>query len=286
MRASQWASATADGDLDTLDTLLERLPVSLIATSRNNFKTCGPSEKLSDICASNKEDYDHFPVVDPTEDGRGTIIGILDVTPHAKAHASLLVSEVMWPLAEEHLIGSDASILEFVRDADHHRCRLVVSGCEISGLVSLADIQRLPVRAVLFAIITHLEGTMADAIRRAYDPVEVGIAKLRKPRRDVTYRRVEESKTHDAFVETLLCTQFCDKVTMLMEHKSFVWSKTKFEKELKKIQKLRDGVAHTNDYGATRVMAEQTCDTVRLMDKWIELLSNWQPAIELPSDID
>jgi hypothetical protein len=60
------------------------------------------------------------------------------------------VYEKMRHLSEANLIGADASILAFVRDADRHKCRLVVSGCEISGLVSLSDLQRLPVRAALF----------------------------------------------------------------------------------------------------------------------------------------
>jgi len=72
----------------------------------------------------------------------------------------------MWPLSEDDMIGADASIVAFVRDADRHKCRLVVSGCEINGLVSLSDLQKLPVRAALFTMVTHLEMVMANFIRR------------------------------------------------------------------------------------------------------------------------
>jgi hypothetical protein len=62
----------------------------------------------------------------------------------------------MRALPEENLIGADAGILSFVKGADRRGCRLVMSGAEISGLVSLSDLQKLPVRAtVLFALITH-----------------------------------------------------------------------------------------------------------------------------------
>ncbi len=275
MSAKHWASAAADSDLNTLDTLLERLPVNLIATHRADLKVCTLEETVVDVRARNKEGYDHFPVVNTGVANRNAIVGLLDVTLNANCDASLLVSEVMRPLAEENLIGSDASILAFIRDADHHRCRLVVSGREISGLVSLSDIQRLPVRATLFAMITHLEATMAEAIRRRYDSVEAGIAKLSDPRKEETYRCAEGAKIHNAFVDMLLCTQFCDKVTMVKKHKDFTWSKREFEVDLKEIQKLRDNVAHANDYGATSAMAEQTCKTVRLMDKWIDRLAKW-----------
>ena len=72
----------------------------------------------------------------------------------------------MNPLSEQLLIGADASILDFMMMADRQRCRLVVLESEISGLVSLSDLQRLPVRAALFALITQSEIKMADAIRR------------------------------------------------------------------------------------------------------------------------
>jgi hypothetical protein len=57
------------------------------------------------------------------------------------------VSARMSRLSDENLIGADASILTFVRNADRQKCRLVLSGLEISGLVSLSDLQRLPVWA-------------------------------------------------------------------------------------------------------------------------------------------
>ena len=41
-------------------------------------------------------------------------------------------------------------LLDFVRTADEHSCRLVVDGGRVTGLVSLSDIQKLPVRAALF----------------------------------------------------------------------------------------------------------------------------------------
>jgi len=47
--------------------------------------------------------------------------------------------------------GADASILDFVWDADTKPCRLVVSGSKIVGLASFHDLQKLPARAAPFA---------------------------------------------------------------------------------------------------------------------------------------
>ena len=47
-------------------------------------------------------------------------------------------------------------------------CRLVVSGTGIVGLVTLSDLQKLPVRAVLLALLTGLEISMSEAIEQVF----------------------------------------------------------------------------------------------------------------------
>ncbi|MBV5269366.1 MAG: hypothetical protein JZU55_04890, partial [Afipia sp.] len=74
----------------------------------------------------------------------------------------------MRPITEADLIGADAGILDFIRQADFSKFRFLVTGTEISGLVSLSDLQRLPVRAALFGVITHLEMVMTEVIRVKY----------------------------------------------------------------------------------------------------------------------
>jgi hypothetical protein len=44
--------------------------------------------------------------------------------------------------------------------------RLVVRGSRIEGIVTRGDVHKLPVRLRVFALVTHLEMTMAEHIRR------------------------------------------------------------------------------------------------------------------------
>ncbi len=114
----------------------------------------------------NQGGFDYFPVVECADAFPERVIGLVELAPFMHgATPRGCVRDQMRPLSEENLIGADASILAFIRNADQQECRLVVSGPEISGLVSLSDLQRLPVRAALFAMVTHLEITMAHAIR-------------------------------------------------------------------------------------------------------------------------
>ena len=179
----------------------------------------------------------------------------------------------MRPLSEENLIGADASILDFVRDADHQRCRLVVSGPDISGLVSLSDLQRLPVRAALFAIVTHLEITMTNWIRLEFNGRDDWLGGLSQGRREKVLKKVEEAKSGDAYIDTLLFTEFGDKVTIIKKGPNFAWGKTSFEDDLAKIQALRNSLAHASDYANTQAHARDVCKTVRLTDSWIKRLT-------------
>jgi hypothetical protein len=184
----------------------------------------------------------------------------------------------MRSLSEENLIGADASLLTFIRNADRQMCRLVVSGPKINGLVSLSDLQQLPVRAALFAMVTHLEITMAQAIRREFDESDGWMDRLSMERKSKVREKASVGKSEDTFVGAVLYTEFCDKVTIVRKSSNFRWSKTSFERDLDKVQSLRDDLAHANNYAASREAARQVCETVRLMDQWIEKLATWPAA--------
>jgi CBS domain-containing protein len=147
-----WASNPV-GDL-AIETLHKGLIVGLIATKRTDFVTCVEDEMLETVVErTRRHRFDYLPVTEHTAGGANTyerIVGLIEFASFMNgAKASGLIRDWMQRLSDENLIGADASILTFVRDADRQRCRLIVAGHEISGLVSLADLQRLPVRAAL-----------------------------------------------------------------------------------------------------------------------------------------
>lgn len=276
MRSRAWAARAADDPAATLATFQEMLPVRLIATERKALKTCRSDEKLSIVVARNHEGFDYFPVVECADGVPERIVGLvklvafmqgLDVEPQG------FVRDVMQQLSEENLIGADASLLTFIRSADRQMCRLVVSGLEINGLVSLSDLHRLPVRGALFAMVTHLEITLANAIRSEFDQSNGWIGRLSRARKCKVLKKIADAKSQDTFVEELLFTEFGDKVDIVKKSPDFRWSKTEFSADLRKIQLLRNDIAHANDYAASPEAAIQVCKTVRLMDQWIDRLA-------------
>jgi hypothetical protein len=70
------------------------------------------------------------------------------------------------------LVASDEPLKRFIPLLVESPYRLVVRGTRIEGIVTNSDVHKLPVRLLAFALVTHLEMTMADVIADA--PVAPG----------------------------------------------------------------------------------------------------------------
>lgn len=285
-----WSTpAIGDGSHRALTAYQESLAVGLIATPRAQFRTCQADELLHEVIRRHEgESFDHLPVVVDRTSRGSSVVGILALTDQQEAPGqSCAVRDCMAPLSEEHLVGADASILAFIREADAQPFRLVVSGGEIAGLVSISDLQRLPVRAALFAMVTHLELEMAETIRIAHPRHKDWIELLTPERAGKIEAEIQASTDADSLVDPLLFTQFGDKVGLLAKILDPTalgsLTKTRFRQDMHAIQDLRDRIAHANDYAATREDAGQTCVRVRALDEWIQFLSSQASAKTTPN---
>lgn len=235
------------------------LTVAMIQTPRAGLATCLASETAEAVNARNIERYDFLPVVEGE-----TIVGLFHAAASRdNAAAGMQIGDHAFPLSEDHVIGSDASILDFVVEADAKPCRLVFSGPRITGLVSLSDLQKLPVRAALFALITGFEITMIEAIRRSHPNEADWLAQLRTTRRNKVNDEIERSRRGDGHVDSLLFTQFCDKREIIVKSRFPGIEKQKLGGRFKRIEDLRNRLAHANDYAATPDQARQVCATIR-----------------------
>ena len=249
---------------DVFHALHAGLTVKLISTKRSQLMTCVPDETLSVVKARNTEPYDFLPVVVPGDGQQDQIIGLFDAARFFDGGPGEgRIEEHYAPLSEDYLIGADASILDFVLDVDKKPCRLVVSGPDIVGLVSLSDLQKLPVRAALFALITGFEIAMFDAIKRGFANDEDWKGHLSDGRQEKIDEEIVQSLKGDGFVDALLFTQFCDKSEILLKGFQLPESKTAFGKKLKQIQALRDNLAHANEYAASPDEARNVCQIIR-----------------------
>lgn len=255
-----WASPAESLADPVIQSIHQGLPVELIMTPRSELLTCMPEELISEVMARNDGPYSFIPVV-----GGDRVCGLFHAHPYFSQvdDESGVVEDFAEPLSEKHLIGANASIIDFVLCADETPCRMVVTGHRIEGLVSISDLQRLPVRIALFSLITGLEILMTQKIRKVYSSDQKWMPLLNEHRQTVLNEQIAMTRSSDAYVDDLLFTQFADKALILKKGCGLEWSKSKLEKAFRRVQKLRNSLAHANVYAHTPEAAKDVSATAR-----------------------
>jgi predicted transcriptional regulator len=231
------------------DTLLERvleslesgLQVGLIASLE--LAACEASDRPGEVLSrSDWLSYSQLAVRD-----EGKIVGVLERSL-ANGHSGT-VREVMRPLSDEIIVEAATGILSYIPLAAERPYHLVVRGGRIDGIVTRSDLLSLPVRVVLFTFLTQLESAMASAIRKAC-PDGQWADFLKPERRKRIDARFEEGKRRDVYADRLNFSEWSDKREILASvlPAELLGSKTRFHKELKELERLRDKVMHANDY--------------------------------------
>jgi len=246
---------------ELLNRLSAGLKVRMIMTPRSDFMACAPTETVAEVVERNRLDrFSYIPVM-----RESACVGLLHAERWFSDPAPTSpVSEYLEPLSESNLIGGNASILDFVGAADTRPCRLVVSGERIEGLVSLSDLQHLPVRSALFAMITALELCMADLIRMRHPDLS-WLDYLSEDRSAKIRDEIARSQREDGYVDALLFTQFSDKGTIIRKSlaRELGLSGTYLNRILGELTRLRDNLAHANQYAATPSEGKHVCSVVR-----------------------
>lgn len=257
--------------MDVLDRVQRSLSVEMIMTPRVALMTCVQNETAAAVKAKNVDDYSFLPLIDE----QGRFVGLYDAARWFQADApEEEIGDDFERFSEDLVIGADASIFEFVRVADQRPTRLVVSGPQIAGLVSLSDLQKLPVRAALFTLITALEMVMAIRIKAEWPrDDDAWLCKVSADRRDAILERAAEARRSDHFVDLVNFSQLSDKATVLCKQRMVGGSLSLLRKDFNRIRDLRDNLAHANVYAETPAAAKAVCATIRrIFDIKVELL--------------
>src|SRR6266511_4977695 len=77
------------------------------------------------------------------------------------------VEQVYDRLGPDDLISAETSLLQFVWSAEEQPRRLVLEGTDIRGIVTLSDIQKLPVRISLFSLFIHFVLLLTEHLRQS-----------------------------------------------------------------------------------------------------------------------
>lgn len=257
-----WARR-ADVDLPALERVQRGLTVESIMTPRTLWMDCRRDDNVRELMSQNTARYSFLPVLDEEE----RILGLYRAEEwfgRERESPDQPIGTEFVPFAENLVVGADATIIEFLTSAHEQPTKLVVSGHRVAGLVSLSDLQQLPVRAALFTLITSLEIVMAEWIEAQWpDDPESWLDLLSPGRREKVLKRIEDFKNSDSFVNEVLCTEFADKCTIIRDRAAFPASNTQMAHEFSAIRDLRDRIAHASHYAQTPQRALKVCCVTR-----------------------
>jgi CBS domain-containing protein len=272
----KWASSPLSIDQEeTLNQVERALTVRLIATLGTLITTTLDARVSEALKIANKHGFDYLPVRRTQAD---PIIGIFSrLSPHTDD--SLRVSEVFEPLGPNDLISAETSLLNFLWSADEQPRRLVLEGTRIDGIVTLSDIQKLPVRMALFSLFIHFELLLNEQLRRMLGDTDpwVHLLPQRAERVRTKWQQFAESKMEqDIFSAMDLCDkrETAKKLHILDKSPKFI------EKSIKAIElHLRNPIAHGAEYAQTHNAALKTIRAARATRDWIRELQHAIDAV-------
>lgn len=238
------------------------LTVATILTPRIEFVTCETIQTLADAIEGN-EIFDYLPVEEARSQDELVLVGMLPTSTIRNHAPDERVGSHTVPLDERWIVGSSMSLLDFIRTADDHPCRLVVDGSQVIGLASLSDLQKLPARAALFGLVTGIEMILTEVIMASFDGGDWK-RHMTKPALEKLAYHVGRANAADAFVNELLFTALKDKVRILRQGPwkaapDLQWRLSATDR----MCALRDEVAHSKNYAETPDAALSVCATAR-----------------------
>jgi hypothetical protein len=272
MNATSWAARPLDIDPASVLNSVERgLNVGLIATFEPDLVCCEIGAQIGTLLESPRfRTFDYLPVTTA-----GRIVGLLPLGRlRTGVEEDRKAGEETMPLDERCLISSDVGILTFIEQADERPSRLVVRGTRIDGIVTLSDLQKLPVRPALFLFITHLELLMSETIRLRFGGSDAWLEALTAKRQKKVTDKWRRLNAENLAIDLISASDFCDKREALLRLGNLPVSRHKSQKQLKAIEKLRDRLAHSSDLALTQENALNTVEVSKMARKWIDHLAN------------
>jgi hypothetical protein len=158
-------------------------------------------------------------------------------------------SDFLNQFEESQIVEFSHPIESIIEPLLKHQFLFVKTISEVDGIITIADLEKQPLRMWLFGIISLLEMEMTKLISKKFldDKWIRYINKSRMEKARELYKcRVEKNSE----IDFLSCLQFCDKVTIITKAtliRGSKYSKVQLRRVLKDTEDLRNQLAHSND---------------------------------------
>lgn len=231
----RWASQPLKTSAkDFLAAIRSEIPVSLIATPRNEI-ICESKRNWKSIDSNPKFiDFDQVPLIDKERH----IVGVY------------LREKGCLDLREDMFMAADAPLLSFLESADKDRFRFLMVDNAVSGIVTISDIQKLPVYSVLFSLVVAVEMLLMEWIRKTCrtNPNE-WLSQLSKNDRNRIEGYWQDAVSENLAIDHLSCASFGQEIKAAKSLGLFKNNDSQFE-NIKALEKLRNKVCHAKEFAS------------------------------------
>ena len=232
---------------------------------------CAPDDADAEAwLAQAPADFDQFPVRE-----HNRTIGLL-----VRGQRTGRVRDAMLPLSEELIASADTPIAELIPRMKSVPYRLILSGDRIDGLVTKSDLLKLPVRVVVFGLLTHLESAMAELITTRW-PDNTWTAQLSPGRHTKLLDKEAALSRRGMNPPRIELTEFADKRDLCK--RLLATRRKQFDQDMDGLRDLRDQLAHASTFvdadGAEGIAAFiDKCEAARYWLRELMTLIDEAPA--------
>jgi predicted transcriptional regulator len=151
----------------------------------------------------------------------------------------------------QELVAISTSLMKLLPIFAHTSRLFVLDANQITGIITYGDLQKAPVRMLLFSLVTLLEMNLLRLVRLYY-PQDSWREILKADRLEAAQKLWRESRDRNEATDLLDYLQFCDKRELILHHpelfaKLGLHSKRGGEKFLKSAEHLRNRLAHAQN---------------------------------------
>jgi len=225
-----------------------------------------------------RTNHDFAPATD-----KGRVVGYVERRRLASAPRGRPVRDLTYPLVGGVIVSADTPIGELIDWLPDQRILFVLEGREITGFVTIWDLNKQPARAYLYLILAGLEIALADLVRWRYGTDQRPVlAALGKRDQDSVRGRVGADRDADADSDLVSYLGFkhllrvCENDGALREAMGG-FSKTRWRSYTWPLSDLRNDIMHpissfVNSPDAVEELGEDVRRATRLIDHAVAAL--------------
>lgn len=181
--------------------------------------------------------------------------------------------EVAEPIKAADIMAESTPLIEVLSGLRDRTYFFILNGRQISGIITRADLQKPPVRILLFGIISLLEMHLTFLVRTLF-PGEKWREVLKPKRIENAETTLQKRKERNEVIDLTDCLQFADKRDLVLVSKQMrehLGLKTKkgTKSVLRSIEKIRDKLAHSQDI-VSGTTWEELIDVVQEVEKMLQ----------------